>query len=257
MSEERPAPDDDATPEAFDATGQPPARTEPEQEPEREQEPEPAKATEKPADGKPKTPTTQQTPTAAKAPRTTVRPAEAGRTAPKPAVEPAPDASGASGVPRAPQPASHATADDDAWATACAEDLAAEKARRRARNGPQPGSAAEELRKLVDAVADRLSGFQSPLFGAVAGPAAQQVVRQVVQQAKAAVEPVIERNPDVFDHLAAAGGELLAAYRSAVRAQEKRWTERPPRPGDTPGDGWTDRREGGEGTTPGERIDLD
>jgi hypothetical protein len=114
--------------------------------------------------------------------------------------------------------------DADAWATACAVDLAAEKARRRAEHGPPPGSAAEELRKLVDTVADKLSGLQSPLFGAVAGPAAQQVVKQVVQQAKAAVEPVIERNPDVFDHLAAAGNELLAAYRSAVQAQEQRWT---------------------------------
>ncbi len=65
-----------------------------------------------------------------------------------------------------------------------------------------------------------------------------------MQQAKAAVEPVIERNPDVFDHLAAAGSELLAAYRSAVQDQERRWTARdtPPRapeerrdPGDDPG----------------------
>lgn len=134
--------------------------------------------------------------------------------------------------------------DADAWATACAEDLEAEKVRRRAQYGPPPGSAAEELRKLVDAVADRLSGLQTPLLGAVAGPAAQQVVRQVVQQAKNAVEPVIERNPDVFDHLAAAGGELLAAYRSAVQAQETRWTT-------------ADRRDKGEGTAPGERIDLD
>ncbi|MEW2298939.1 DUF5304 domain-containing protein [Streptomyces sp. NPDC006655] len=134
--------------------------------------------------------------------------------------------------------------DADAWATACAEDLEAEKARRRTQYGPPPGSAAEELRKLVDAVADKLSGLQTPLLGAVAGPAAQQVVRQVVQQAKNAVEPVIERNPDVFDHLAAAGGELLAAYRSAVQAQETRWTS-------------ADRRDTGEGTAPGERIDLD
>ncbi|MEU0740377.1 DUF5304 domain-containing protein [Streptomyces sp. NPDC006134] len=148
------------------------------------------------------------------------------------------------------------TADADAWATACAEDLEAEKARRRARNGPPPGSAAEELRKLVDTVADKLSGLQSPLLGAVAGPAAQQVVRQVVQQAKAAVEPVIERNPDVFDHLAAAGGELLAAYRSAVQAQERRWTagrdENPDERGER-----GERRDGGEGTGPGQRIDLD
>ncbi|GHB43296.1 MULTISPECIES: DUF5304 domain-containing protein [Streptomyces] len=136
--------------------------------------------------------------------------------------------------------------DADAWAKACAEDLAAEKARRRVQNGQPPGSAAEELRKLVDAVADKLSGLQSPLLGAVAGGAAQQMVNQVVQQAKAAVEPVIERNPDVFDHLATAGSELLAAYRSAVEAQERRWTTRDTGPG--PRD---------EGTGPGEHIDLD
>ncbi|CAL9546733.1 hypothetical protein SUDANB6_04374 [Streptomyces sp. enrichment culture] len=144
-------------------------------------------------------------------------------------------------------------ADPDAWATACAEDLEAEKARRRARHGSPPGSAAEELRKLVDTVADRLSGLQAPLLGAVAGPAAQQVVRQVVQQAKAAVEPVIERNPDVFDHLAAAGGELLAAYRSAVQAQERRWATGRDEAPDERGE----RRDGGEGTGPGQRIDLD
>ncbi|KUL39216.1 DUF5304 domain-containing protein [Streptomyces regalis] len=139
--------------------------------------------------------------------------------------------------------------DADAWATACAEDLAAEKARRRAEYGPPPGSAAEELRKLVDAVADKLSTLQSPLLGAVAGPAAQQVVKQVVEQAKAAVEPVIERNPDVFDHLAAAGNEILAAYRSAVQAQERRWTT-----GDQDPD---ERRDRGDDAGPGERIDLD
>ncbi|WP_369246026.1 DUF5304 domain-containing protein [Streptomyces sp. R41] len=136
------------------------------------------------------------------------------------------------------------TTDADAWAKACAEDLAAEKARRRAAYGTPPGSAAEELRKLVEAVADKLSGLNSPLFGAVASGTAQQMVNQVVQQAKAAVEPVIERNPDVFDHLAAAGSELLAAYRSAVEAQERRWTSRDTGPRD-------------EGTGPGEHIDLD
>ncbi|MEU0006364.1 DUF5304 domain-containing protein [Streptomyces sp. NPDC006314] len=143
--------------------------------------------------------------------------------------------------------------DADAWATACAEDLAAEKARRHAEYGTPPGSAAEELKKLVDTVADKLSGLQSPLLGALAGPAAQQVVRQAVQQAKAAVEPVIERNPEVFDHLAAAGTELLAAYRSAVQAQERRWTTgAADLKDDVP-----DRPDRGEGTGPGERIDLD
>ncbi|GGQ44131.1 DUF5304 domain-containing protein [Streptomyces asoensis] len=143
--------------------------------------------------------------------------------------------------------------DADAWATAAAEDLAAEKARRRAQDDRPPGSAAEELRRLVDAVGDKLSSIQSPLLGAVAGPAAQQVVRQVVQQAKAAVEPVIERNPDVFDHLAAAGSELLAAYRSAVQTQERRWTTGTDDPGTAPGD----QGRGGDDTGPGQRIDLD
>ncbi|MGV9338217.1 DUF5304 domain-containing protein [Streptomyces sp. NPDC003688] len=150
-------------------------------------------------------------------------------------------------------PAGERKADADAWATATAEDLAAEKARRRAQQGPPPGSAAEELRKLMGTVADKLSGLQSPLLGAVAGPAAQQVVRQVVEQAKAAVEPVVERNPDVFDHLANAGAELLAAYRSAVQSQEHRWTAGPAA---TPGDGGDDGP-GPAGTGPGERIDLD
>lgn len=152
-----------------------------------------------------------------------------------------------------PPEAEQRATDADAWATACAEDLASEKTRRRAEQGPPPGSAAEELRRFVDTVADRLSGLQSPLLGGLAGPAAQQAVRQVVQQAKAAVEPVIERNPDVFDHLAAAGSELLAAYRSAVQAQERRWTSRAA----DLDDGRPDRPDGGEGTGPGQRIDLD
>ncbi|NEB76771.1 DUF5304 domain-containing protein [Streptomyces sp. SID14478] len=136
--------------------------------------------------------------------------------------------------------------DADAWETACAEDLAAEKARRRAEHGAPPGSAAEELKKLVDAVTDKLSSVQAPFLGAVAQGTAEQVAKQVVRQARSVVEPVIERNADVFDHLAAAGSELLAAYRSAVENQERRWTQgsadtKPP----------TDEGPGGE------HIDLD
>ncbi|MGO4756433.1 DUF5304 domain-containing protein, partial [Streptomyces sp. 2MCAF27] len=111
--------------------------------------------------------------------------------------------------------------DPDAWERACAEDLAAERARRRAReSGHEPGSAAEELRKLAEAIADRLAGAQAPL----AGTAVQGAVQHLIAQAKAAVEPVVERNPEVFDHLASAGTELLAAYRAAVQGQEQRWT---------------------------------
>ncbi|MEU5998097.1 DUF5304 domain-containing protein [Streptomyces sp. NPDC047197] len=142
-----------------------------------------------------------------------------------------------------------ADTDADAWQKACAEDLAAEKARRRAQYGPPPGSAGEELRKLVDAVSEKLTGLQGPLLGAVASGAVEQTVKQVVQQAKAAVEPVIERNPDVFDHLAAAGSELLAAYRSAVEGQEGRWTR-----GSDAAKGPAPRD---EGPGPAEHIDLD
>lgn len=148
--------------------------------------------------------------------------------------------------------------DADAWADACAEDLAAEKARRRAEHGAPPGSAAEELRKLVDAVADKVASLQSSLPGA----AAQSAVQQLIGQARAVVEPVIERNPDVFDHLAAAGGELLAAYRSAVEGAERRWTADGPASGRTPGpsgsasDG-AKKDDGGAGAGPTEHIDLD
>ncbi|MGW2324474.1 DUF5304 domain-containing protein [Streptomyces sp. NPDC001700] len=117
--------------------------------------------------------------------------------------------------------------DPDAWEQACAEDLAAEKARRKAREGggEEPGSAAEELRKLADAVAEKLAGLQTPLAGTAAGTAVEGAVQQLIAGAKAAVEPVIERNPDVFEHLVGAGSELLAAYRAAVTGQEQRWTQ--------------------------------
>ncbi len=144
---------------------------------------------------------------------------------------------------------------DDAWAKACAEDLAAEKERLRGQGqagAGTPGTPAEELFKLFEAVADKVSGMNNPLFGA----AAQGAVRQIVDQAKTAAKPVIERNPEVFDHLAAAGSELLAAYRSAVEGHERRWTR-----GDTPGPRQAphDRgpRDDGPDEGPTERIDLD
>ncbi|MER6912986.1 DUF5304 domain-containing protein [Streptomyces sp. NPDC000594] len=163
--------------------------------------------------------------------------------------------------------ATRPAADDDPWAEACAEDLAEERARHRERHGPPAGSAAEELRKLVGAVADKVTEFQSSL----PGMAAQTAVQQLVKQAKSAVEPVIERNPQVFDHLAAAGGELLAAYRSAVAGQESRWTQGPERaagdsapeapeasadPSGDPSDRPGKRPDDGD-PGPGERIDLD
>ncbi|MFD5621665.1 DUF5304 domain-containing protein [Streptomyces yangpuensis] len=145
--------------------------------------------------------------------------------------------------------------DDDAWAKACAEDLAAEKERLRGQGQAGSGStgtAAEELFKLFEAVADKVSGLNNPLFGA----AAQGAVRQIVDQAKSAAKPVIERNPEVFDHLAAAGSELLAAYRSAVEGHEGRWTRgETGTPRQAPAE--RDPRRDGPDDGPAERIDLD
>ncbi|MFF5501799.1 DUF5304 domain-containing protein [Streptomyces roseolus] len=167
------------------------------------------------------------------------------------------------------------SSDPDPWADACAEDLEAERARRRARHGEEPGSPAEEFRKLFEAVAEKLTGglgAAAPLFGGqAAGAAAQaaETVRGLVDQAKAAVEPVIERNPQVFDHLAAAGSELLAAYRSAVQGHETRWTRGPGLDEDDPRQaadaprepkpepGAEDRDDRGEGPATGRPIDLD
>ncbi|MFD9080491.1 DUF5304 domain-containing protein [Streptomyces erythrochromogenes] len=145
--------------------------------------------------------------------------------------------------------------DDDAWAKACAEDLAAEKERLRGQGqagSGTTGTAAEELFKLFEAVADKVSGLNNPLFGA----AAQGAVRQIVDQAKTAAKPVVERNPEVFDHLAAAGSELLAAYRSAVEGHEGRWTRGEPRAPRQPSDDRDPRRDGPD-DGPAERIDLD
>ncbi|MFJ6354066.1 DUF5304 domain-containing protein [Streptomyces sp. NPDC054835] len=141
--------------------------------------------------------------------------------------------------------------DGDAWAKACAEDLEAEKARRRAERGEEPGTPAEEFRKLFEAVAEKFSGT---LGGPLLGGQAAETVHQVVNQAKSLVEPVIERNPEVFDHLAAAGNELLAAYRSAVQGHETRWTRGDTR-GTEPGDPRDEGRDEGPGT--GQHIDLD
>uniref|UniRef100_UPI0037977E11 DUF5304 family protein n=1 Tax=Streptomyces sp. NPDC049879 TaxID=3365598 RepID=UPI0037977E11 len=133
--------------------------------------------------------------------------------------------------------------DADAWATAAEEDLAEERARRRARYGaPPPGSAADELRRLADAVTDRLAGLG---LGIATGPLAAQ--------ARAAVEPLIERNAEAFQHLANAGQELLAAYRAAALSQEQRWTRAGDRPHEQPREQADDRPVSGDAGEGGER----
>lgn len=126
--------------------------------------------------------------------------------------------------------------DADAWAKASAEDIAGEHARRREQAGQGPGSAGEELRRFAEAVSEAVSERLASLNN----PAVQMAAQGVISQVRSVVEPIKDRNPEMFDHLASAGAEILAAYRSAVAGAEARWTsgERSPR-------------------SPGEHIDLD
>jgi hypothetical protein len=150
-----------------------------------------------------------------------------------------------------------AAPDADAWAAACEEDLAAERHRRRAEYGPQPVSAAEELRRLADAVTAKVAEIGKPL-GGTGGFAAQGIAQQFLSQARAVVEPVVERNPQIFDHLAAAGNELAAAYRAAVQGQEQRWSaDLRAQDAVRPEEAGPAKRDDEGGPSGPERIDLD
>ncbi|QMU80141.1 DUF5304 domain-containing protein [Streptacidiphilus sp. PB12-B1b] len=71
----------------------------------------------------------------------------------------------------------------------------------------------DEVRRFAAAVGDRVDEAASAL-GAGEG------IRGLQQLAA----PLRGKHPEVYGHLIAAGGELLAAYRAAVAASERRWT---------------------------------
>lgn len=89
----------------------------------------------------------------------------------------------------------------------------------------------------ADGTGGRPSGAE---FGAEFGPLVEEVRRFALTVGGKAQEygsRLREQNPEVYGHLAAAGGELLAAYRAAVSGHERRWA--------------------GAGHAEAERIDLD
>jgi hypothetical protein len=116
-------------------------------------------------------------------------------------------------------------AESDAWADACEEDLAAERERHETRYGPPPIDAGRELRRLADAVVRTAGALGRPLGGPAGETAARTAAQQLINQADAVVRPALERHPDVLDHLTAAGGELLAAYRAALRPRPQHGPE--------------------------------
>ncbi|GJF32961.1 hypothetical protein KNE206_56610 [Kitasatospora sp. NE20-6] len=86
----------------------------------------------------------------------------------------------------------------------------------------------------------RTDGADGTSPGAEFGPLVDEVRRFAVALGGKAQEyggRLREQNPEVYGHLAAAGGELLAAYRAAVSGHERRWA--------------------GAGHAEAERIDLD
>ncbi|MFC5906439.1 DUF5304 family protein [Streptacidiphilus monticola] len=85
----------------------------------------------------------------------------------------------------------------------------------------------DEVRKFATALGDKVGQASSAISG---GGDPMQVLQNLAA-------PLRTKNPAVYGHLLAAGGELLAAYRAAVSASERRWSA--PRP------------------TSSERVDLD
>ncbi|WP_051970537.1 DUF5304 family protein [Kitasatospora azatica] len=53
---------------------------------------------------------------------------------------------------------------------------------------------------------------------------ARKLASALTDQAQQAFGRFREQNPEVFGHLAAAGNELLSAYRAAIAGHERRWS---------------------------------
>lgn len=153
------------------------------------------------------------------------------------------------------------TTDDDAWARACAEDLAAEKERLRAERGAAgddgsrggTGTAAEELFKLFEAVADKVSALNNPC----SAPRRRARYASSSTRPRPPSSPWSNATPRSSTTSRPCGSELLAAYRSAVEGHERRWTQQRPTAPHAEDDPRRDGDDGDTGPGPTERIDLD
>jgi hypothetical protein len=83
--------------------------------------------------------------------------------------------------------------------------------------GPELTPLVEEVRKFAATVGEKISSVQASVNNGDALGALQDLAA-----------PLRVKHPEVYGHLIAAGGELLAAYRSAVTSSEKRWTAEKP-----------------------------
>ena len=147
---------------------------------------------------------------------------------------------------------------EDAWARAVAEDAAAQEQERGRMSQPQDGGDthdthdSRDTRHQAEAQADADDdpfgggglGAGEHYFGPELGPLVDEVRRfatavgDKVQEVSRTLgngegldqltAPLREKHPEVYRHLAAAGGELLAAYRVAVSGHERRWSAEKP-----------------------------
>ena len=116
--------------------------------------------------------------------------------------------------------------DEDVWAQAVAEDAAQQQEQGESKAkpespasdlfGPELAPLVDEVRKFAAAVSGKVSEASSVLNG------------DGIQGLQQLAAPLRSKHPEVYGHLIAAGGELLAAYRAAVAASERRWTQERP-----------------------------
>ena len=83
--------------------------------------------------------------------------------------------------------------------------------------GPELTPLVDEVRRFASTLGERV--------GAASAAASSGDSLGALQNLAA---PQRSKPPEVYGHLIAAGGELLAAYRAAVSASEKRWTAEKP-----------------------------
>jgi len=130
--------------------------------------------------------------------------------------------------------------DEDVWAQAVAEDAQQQREQQARRAQPQQGEdggAASgdpksstgdlfgpELGPLVDEVRKFAAAVGGKVDEAASALGAGDGMRGLQQLAA----PLRSKHPEVYGHLIAAGGELLAAYRAAVTASERRWSAAKP-----------------------------
>ncbi|MEY9835954.1 DUF5304 family protein [Streptacidiphilus sp. EB103A] len=83
--------------------------------------------------------------------------------------------------------------------------------------GPELTPLVDEVRRFATTLGEKVSAASTAASNGDSLGALQNLAA-----------PLRSKHPEVYGHLIAAGGELLAAYRAAVSASEKRWTAEKP-----------------------------